>query len=160
MRALFLDRDGVINKDFGYVYRVKDFMIVPGIIELCKVFRNSNFKIFIVTNQSGIARGYYGISDLLKFNKKNKLKIKPKKLERFAPSGITFGPNNNLYIISARGSLLVIVNQNKSINHIIEMDENTLPQPEGICFDDKGQLYISSEAKENTAKLCVYQLMD
>ena len=131
----------------------------------CKTSKNKKDKIILnynYKNEQLDSNPYlkFTTKDLLKFNKKNKLKIKPKKLERFAPSGITFDTNNNLYVISARGSLLVVFNSNNSITNIIEINENTLPQPEGICFDDKGHLYISSEAKENTAKLCVYQLMD
>ena len=131
----------------------------------CKTSKNKKDKIILnynYKNEQLDTKPYlkFTTKDLLKFNKKNKLKIKPKKLERFAPSGIAFGPNNNLYIISARGSLLVIFDSKNSINHIIELDENTLPQPEGISFDEKGHLYISSEAKENTAKLCKYQLID
>lgn len=57
--ALFLDRDGVINIDFGYVHLQKQFIFIPGIFDFCHYFINNNFKIFIVTNQSGIERGYF-----------------------------------------------------------------------------------------------------
>jgi len=65
-KALFLDRDGIINIDHGYVYRVEDFKFVAGIFEFIKLFSNHNFILFIVTNQSGIGRGYYGEDDFLK----------------------------------------------------------------------------------------------
>ena len=58
-KALFLDRDGVVNKDFGYVHTVEKLEFVDGIFELCAVAKKLNFKIVIITNQSGIARGYY-----------------------------------------------------------------------------------------------------
>lgn len=57
--CLFLDRDGVINTDFGYVHRREDCEFCPGIFDLCAYFQRKCFKIIVITNQSGIARGYY-----------------------------------------------------------------------------------------------------
>ena len=57
--AVFLDRDGVINLDKGYVYKIDDFIWVDGAIEAIKYLIEKNFYVFVVTNQSGIARGYY-----------------------------------------------------------------------------------------------------
>jgi len=62
-KALFLDRDGIINIDHGYVYKTKDFEFTEGIFALVKVFLKNNYKLFIVTNQSGIGRGYYSEND-------------------------------------------------------------------------------------------------
>ena len=62
-KALFLDRDGVINIEKNYVSQIKDFEFVEGIFELCKKFQNKGFLIFIITNQAGIARGYYSEDD-------------------------------------------------------------------------------------------------
>ena len=61
--ALFLDRDGVINIDHGYVYRKEDFQFVDGIFELCAVAQEAGFLIIVVTNQAGIGRGYYSEED-------------------------------------------------------------------------------------------------
>jgi D-glycero-D-manno-heptose 1,7-bisphosphate phosphatase len=57
--ALFLDRDGVINVDRNYVYRVEDFEWVEGAAEAIRKFNERNWWVFVVTNQSGIARGLY-----------------------------------------------------------------------------------------------------
>lgn len=62
-RALFLDRDGVINVDHGYVHRAQDFAFVPGIFELCHVARDAGLRLVVVTNQAGIGRGLYLESD-------------------------------------------------------------------------------------------------
>lgn len=62
-KAAFLDRDGVINIDKGYVYRWRDFEFVPGAIDAMKTLKNLGFEIIVVTNQSGIARGYYSEND-------------------------------------------------------------------------------------------------
>lgn len=58
-RALFLDRDGVINVNHGYVHRREDFEFLPGIFELVRSARRHGLLPVVVTNQAGIARGYY-----------------------------------------------------------------------------------------------------
>lgn len=62
-KALFLDRDGVINIEKDYLYKIEDFQFMDGIFELCKYYKNLDFLIFVVTNQSGIARKYYSEED-------------------------------------------------------------------------------------------------
>jgi D-glycero-D-manno-heptose 1,7-bisphosphate phosphatase len=59
VKALFLDRDGVINHDKGYVHQIEEFEFTPSIFKLLHLFQNHGFILFIVTNQSGIGRGYY-----------------------------------------------------------------------------------------------------
>ena len=58
-KAAFLDRDGVINKDKGYVHHWDDFEFVPGAIEGMRRLQQAGYALVIVTNQSGVARGYY-----------------------------------------------------------------------------------------------------
>ena len=58
-RALFLDRDGVINVDHGYVHRKEDFEFVDGIFDLVAHAHKLGYLVIIVTNQAGIGRGYY-----------------------------------------------------------------------------------------------------
>ncbi len=61
--ALFLDRDGTINKDFGYVYTKKDFKWIKGAKDLIKYANDIGIIVIIITNQSGIARGFYSEND-------------------------------------------------------------------------------------------------
>ena len=65
-KALFLDRDGVINADHGYVYKNEDCKFIDGIFEFCQKAKAKGYLIIIVTNQAGIARGYYTIEDFRK----------------------------------------------------------------------------------------------
>ena len=62
-RALFIDRDGVINKERDYVYRISDFEFVPDIFYNLKQFNSLGFLIIIITNQAGIGRGIYSEED-------------------------------------------------------------------------------------------------
>ena len=62
--ALFLDRDGVINIDKGYVSQVADFEWIDGAADAISAFNKRNWLVFVVTNQSGIARGYYTEEDM------------------------------------------------------------------------------------------------
>lgn len=64
--ALFLDRDGIINIDYGYVHKQEDFQFVEGIFDLCQTAKRLGYLIFVVTNQAGIGRGYYTEQDFLK----------------------------------------------------------------------------------------------
>lgn len=64
--ALFLDRDGVINLEKNYVFQIEDVEFVPGIFELAGLAKAKGYKVIVVTNQSGIARGFYSESQFLK----------------------------------------------------------------------------------------------
>lgn len=66
--ALFLDRDGIINIDHGYVHKQDAFEFVDGIFELCQKAIAKGLKIFVITNQAGIARGYYDIQTFEKLS--------------------------------------------------------------------------------------------
>ena len=68
-KALFLDRDGVINEDSGYVYKPEDFHFIDGIFELCHAALDLGYLLIVITNQAGIARGYFTEKDFLALNK-------------------------------------------------------------------------------------------
>ena len=65
-KAIFLDRDGVINIDHGFVYQIEKFEFVDGIFEFLKEAQRRGYTLIIVTNQSGIGRGYYTLEDFEK----------------------------------------------------------------------------------------------
>lgn len=68
-KAVFLDRDGTINVEKHYVYRIEDFEFLPGVIKGLRLLQNFGYKLVIITNQSGIARGYYTEHDFRILNK-------------------------------------------------------------------------------------------
>ncbi|GAX86814.1 D-glycero-D-manno-heptose 1,7-bisphosphate phosphatase [Lebetimonas natsushimae] len=83
IKAAFLDRDGVINIDKNYVHKIEDFEFKDGIFDLLKLLQDKGFVLFVVTNQSGIGRGYYTLEDFKKLTdymlnelKKRGIKIK------------------------------------------------------------------------------------
>ena len=66
IKTIFLDRDGVINKEVEYLFRIADFEFIEGVFDACLYFQKLGYKIVIITNQSGIARGYYNENDYQK----------------------------------------------------------------------------------------------
>jgi len=62
--ALFLDRDGVLNEDRGFVHRWDDFRWIPGAREAVAAFNRAGWLVIVVTNQSGVGRGYYAEDDV------------------------------------------------------------------------------------------------
>ena len=63
IKTIFLDRDGVINKDTNYLSKIDEFEFINGIFKACQYLLSIDYKIIVVTNQSGIARGYYSEKD-------------------------------------------------------------------------------------------------
>lgn len=63
-RAVFLDRDGTINIEKEYLYRIADFQFVPGAVDAVRMLNESGYFVVVVTNQSGVARGYYTEEDV------------------------------------------------------------------------------------------------
>lgn len=66
-KAMFLDRDGTIVKDTGYLHKLSDLKFIPGSVSALKKLSRSEYKIIIMTNQAGIGRGYYTLEQYKKF---------------------------------------------------------------------------------------------
>jgi len=63
IKVIFLDRDGVINEEVGYLHKIKDFKFINGVMDSCNYFLSLGYQIIVVTNQSGIGRGLYKEED-------------------------------------------------------------------------------------------------
>ena len=103
--AAFLDRDGVINHDFGYVHKEKDFKFKKGVIEGLKILIKKDYLIFLVTNQAGIAKGIFKEKDFFKLQSyiskkllKHKIMINDVQYSPFHPMGtvLKFRKTTNL----------------------------------------------------------------
>ena len=68
IKTIFLDRDGVINHEVGYLHRVEDFLFIDGVFESCLYFQSLGYNIIVITNQSGISRGYYDVNQFQQVN--------------------------------------------------------------------------------------------
>ena len=66
IKTIFLDRDGVINKEVNYLHKIERFEFIEGIFDACLYFQDLGYKIIIISNQSGIARGYFNENDFKK----------------------------------------------------------------------------------------------
>ena len=94
-KACFLDRDGVLNEDVGYLHKSEDFKWIDGAVEAIKLLKKNNFLVIVITNQSGISRGYFTSKDVTNLHEwMNKiLKKEDKQINDFFFSGDL--PNNN-----------------------------------------------------------------
>ena len=68
-KAIFLDRDGVVNVEKDYLYKIEDFEFIDGLFEALQYLKSLGFLFFVITNQSGIGRGYYQEEDFLNLTK-------------------------------------------------------------------------------------------
>ena len=94
-KACFLDRDGVLNEDIGYLHKSEDFKWIDGAVEAIKLLKKNNFLVIVITNQSGISRGYFDSKDVTNLHEwMNKiLKKEDIQINDFFFSGDL--PNNN-----------------------------------------------------------------
>ena len=81
-RAVFLDRDGTIIEEKEFLHRPEDVEMLPGAAMALKALQEAGFKLFIVSNQSGVGRGYFGLEDVERVNERL--------IEKFAGEGVHF----------------------------------------------------------------------
>ena len=120
-KALFLDRDGVINIDHGHVHRVENFDFIDGIFDLCRLAQQKGFLIIVITNQAGIGKGLYTEEVFHKLNswmidqfEQNEIKISK---TYYCPHN----PENNCFCRKPKPGLILdaiedfLINKEKSI---------------------------------------------
>lgn len=79
-KAVFFDRDGVLNYDYGYVYKYNNFIWRTNVLRALKLLNKKNYYIFIITNQAGIGRGHYKDKDFINLHKRLKMDLNLKKI--------------------------------------------------------------------------------
>ena len=107
IKVIFLDRDGVINEEVGYLHKIKDFKFINGVMDSCNYFLSLGYQIIVVTNQSGIGRGLYKEED---FNIVNEWM-----LDNFRQEGIRIldvffcphGPDDNCHCRKPKPGLFI-----------------------------------------------------
>jgi D-glycero-D-manno-heptose 1,7-bisphosphate phosphatase len=70
-RAVFLDRDGVLIEERNYLHRVEDVVVLPGVGAALRRLSDAGFLLFIVSNQSGVGRGFFTLADVENVNRQN-----------------------------------------------------------------------------------------
>ena len=68
--AIILDRDGTLHRDTGYLIRFEDLEFLPGVEEALHLLQNKGFRLFVASNQSGVARGFFSLEEVLTLNAK------------------------------------------------------------------------------------------
>jgi len=94
IKTIFLDRDGVINKEINYLHKIEDFEFIDGIFDACLHFQSLGYKIIIITNQSGISRGYYSEIDYEKVTQWMLGQFKQKNINIFDIFHCPHGPDS------------------------------------------------------------------
>ncbi len=93
-----------------------------------------------------------------KYDKEPVFRIKRDRIhKRFRPSAITIHPDGNIYILSSVSKTLLVLSPDGSIQENIQLDEAMFPQPEGITFNSRGDLFISNEKKDTAACILVFK---
>jgi D-glycero-D-manno-heptose 1,7-bisphosphate phosphatase len=152
-KGLFLDRDGVINFDYGYVHKIKDFDFRPEIFEVCKTAMIFNYKIIVVTNQSGIGQKMFSIDDfkilnnhMLSIFMKNKIKITDVFYCPFHPTkGDGKYKKNSFYRKPNPGMIL-----DASKKHLIDLDRSIMIGDKSIDYQAAKNSNIKHYIDANT----------
>jgi D-glycero-D-manno-heptose 1,7-bisphosphate phosphatase len=84
-KTVFFDRDGVLNSDIGYTHKIEDFQWTTNAIKAIKLFNDNGWLVFVITNQSGVARGYYGLDEVINLHNwmQNELRKKGAHIDEF-----------------------------------------------------------------------------
>jgi len=96
--AVFIDRDGTINEQMGYINHISRFVLLPGVPEAVRLLNENGFLAIVVTNQSGVARGYHPLELVYEVNALLERSLKE---ENCAVDGIFFCPHHPLGIVEA-----------------------------------------------------------
>ena len=165
-KIAFLDRDGVINKSNikgGYIGEIKYFKLIPGALRAIKYLKSLNYKVVIVSNQSGIARGYFKISDVYKIHKHLQILLKKNDtyLDKilfcpFHKNGIIRKYKKNSYLRKPKNGMFKIVNKKWKVDkkksfiigdQITDMEFAKKSGIKGFLFKEKN-LYFFIKSKK------------
>jgi len=107
IKAIFLDRDGIINKDINYLHKIDECEFIDGIFDSCLFLINLGYKIIIITNQSGIARGYFTEKDFQKLNQWMLNQFKEKNIKILDVFHCPHGPDSSCFCRKPKPGMLL-----------------------------------------------------
>jgi D-glycero-D-manno-heptose 1,7-bisphosphate phosphatase len=160
-KAVFLDRDGVINIDKNYVHKIEDFEFVEEVFEVLKELLKRGYKLFVVTNQSGIGRGYYSEDDFFKLTKYMLETFESKDIEITKVYHCPHSPESNCECRKPKPAMLLRAK-----------DEFNIDMANSIMIGDKksdieagknakvGKTIFIGDKKEPKADYCVTDILD
>ncbi len=120
IKTIFLDRDGVINKEVGYLHKIEDFEFINGVFDACLHFQNLGYQIIIVTNQSGIERGYYSQDDFKTVTEWLLKQFKDQEIDILDVFFCPHGPESNCDCRKPKPGMFIQAND----KHSIDMDNS------------------------------------
>ncbi len=120
IKTIFLDRDGVINKEVGYLHKIEDFEFINGVFDACLHFQNLGYQIIIVTNQSGIERGYYSQDDFKTVTEWMLKQFKDQEIDILDVFFCPHGPESNCDCRKPKPGMFIQAND----KHSIDMDNS------------------------------------
>ncbi|MFN5324340.1 MAG: D-glycero-alpha-D-manno-heptose-1,7-bisphosphate 7-phosphatase [Bacteroidota bacterium] len=108
IKAIFLDRDGVINKDRSeYTWRIEDFEFLPGVFEGLKALTQKGYKLIVITNQGGVAKGKYGHTEVQKLHEYMISTLNQNGVEILEIYYCPHHPDHSICLCRKPGSLLI-----------------------------------------------------
>jgi D-glycero-D-manno-heptose 1,7-bisphosphate phosphatase len=116
IKSIFLDRDGVINKDTNYLYKIEECDFIEGIFEACAYFKTLKYQIIIITNQSGIARGFFKEKDYHKLTDWMLKEFKEKGVEILDIFHCPHAPGSNCLCRKPKPGMFIKAKNKYSIN--------------------------------------------
>jgi D-glycero-D-manno-heptose 1,7-bisphosphate phosphatase len=116
IKAIFLDRDGIINKDINYLHKIDECEFIDGIFDSCLFLINLGYKIIIITNQSGIARGYFTEKDFQKLNHWMLNQFKEKNIKILDVFHCPHGPDSSCFCRKPKPGMLLEAKSKYKIN--------------------------------------------
>ena len=115
-KAVFLDRDGVINVEKDYAYKIEEFEFIDFVFDSLKYLQDLGYLLFIITNQSGIARSYYTIDDFLKLTSWMLLEFEKRGIKISQVEFCPHGPNDNCLCRKPKTAMIDNILKNYSVD--------------------------------------------
>lgn len=116
LKTIFLDRDGVINHEINYLHKINDFIFINGIFDACSYFNKIGFEIIVISNQSGISRGFYTSAQYEEVTRWMKLQFETKNIKILNTYHCPHSPEENCNCRKPKPGLFLKARKKYNIN--------------------------------------------